>query len=183
VRRPGRRLTVRGLIAVVIFASAVSAVLVRLRAIAALRDQVLACKSAEAAYQSARLNLDAAEDAVIEYAKAIHTPDFDVASGEIALARSDLRRASDRLAWSDRMLKKGYVSQAQNTSERLSLERSTFAERQAKAKVFALLEYVKDQAVDDLKREVDRVWKVEQARKADLDHQEAVLKQMQGKAE
>jgi hypothetical protein len=53
---------------------------------------------------------------------------------ELALARAELKNAEDRLAWSDRMHQKGYVSKSQNTADRLTLQQRAFAVEQAEAR-------------------------------------------------
>jgi RNA polymerase sigma factor (sigma-70 family) len=76
---------------------------------------------------------------------------------EIALARAELKRAEDRLDWSDKMLAKGYVSVGQNNSDKLAVQRAKFALEKALAKK-ALEKYSGD--------ERDRA---PSARRADLD--------------
>jgi hypothetical protein len=53
---------------------------------------------------------------------------------EIALAKAELKRAQDRVTWSDRLHQKGYVSKAQNVADRLALQQKVFALAQAEAK-------------------------------------------------
>jgi hypothetical protein len=53
---------------------------------------------------------------------------------EIAVAQAELKRAQDRMVWSDRMLQKGYVSKAQNVVDRLTLQQKVVALEQARTK-------------------------------------------------
>jgi hypothetical protein len=67
--------------------------------------------------------------------------DLETARGEIALARSDLARAIDRLDWAERMLAKGFVTKAQVESERRNRKRAEFALEQAVGKREAVAEF------------------------------------------
>jgi CRISPR/Cas system type I-B associated protein Csh2 (Cas7 group RAMP superfamily) len=66
---------------------------------------------------------------------------------EIASAKSDLKRAEDRVVWASHMFEKKYVSKAQLISEKLALQRATFAYEQAKTKLNVLVKYTKDKTI------------------------------------
>jgi RNA polymerase sigma factor (sigma-70 family) len=57
--------------------------------------------------------------------------------GERAIARAELdrKRAEERLAWSNRMYEKGYISRAQNIEDKLALEQATRALERMRAEI------------------------------------------------
>ena len=66
--------------------------------------------------------------------QSIMVQEMETVLGEIALAEAELKRAQDRMVWSDRYLQKGYVSKAQNVADRLTLQQKVFELEQAKQK-------------------------------------------------
>jgi HlyD family secretion protein len=135
----------------------------------ALTNQEIATKGAEAAYQNAKLTREVAEIAVIEYVEGIFKQDMNTALGEIALAESERDRAVDRLAWSNRMLQKGYVSLAQNVADKVALQQKNFAFEQAQMKKKVLEDYSKEKTIKELKSEVEKARSDELAKEATWD--------------
>jgi multidrug resistance efflux pump len=131
-----------------------------------LTNQVIATKGSEAAYQNAKLTREVAEIAVREYEQGVFKQNLATAEGEIARAESDLKRSEDRLDWSDKMLKKGYISLDQNISEKLALKRAKFALEQAQTKKSVLEVFTKDKTIKELKSEVEKARSGELARQA-----------------
>jgi hypothetical protein len=68
---------------------------------------------------------------------------METVCGEIALAEAELKRAHDRIVWSDRMFRKGYVSKAQNTADRLTVQQKAFALEQAKTKQSVIAQWIR----------------------------------------
>jgi hypothetical protein len=64
--------------------------------------------------------------------------------GQIALAEADLETWKDRVAWSERMAKKGYMSEQQVNAERLQLRRAEMALDKARTELKRLLPNAKD---------------------------------------
>ncbi len=127
---------------------------------AALSDQLvtqrITTSGAEAAFLNAKLSREVAEIAVNEYLEGIYKQDKETIQGEIALAKSDRKRAEDRLQWSNRMLEKKYVSPGQVLSDRLTLDRAIFAEEQAQTKLNVLEKYSKNRTKKELESEVEK---------------------------
>src|SRR3954469_3775273 len=86
--------------------------------------QVSRTSRAESAYKQAVLTREVAEFAVKEYVGGVFKQEKATIEGQIALARSDLERAIDRVEWSDKHKKLGHVSTAQNIADHLSRDRS-----------------------------------------------------------
>jgi HlyD family secretion protein len=93
------------------------------------------------------------------------------AEGEIALAESDLKRAEDRMEWSNKMYEKEYLSTAQNIADRLSLQKARFALEQAQTKKAVLEKYTYDKSIKELESELKKAHSVEIARKADWERE------------
>jgi HlyD family secretion protein len=77
--------------------------------------------------------LQSAELALREYREGLFAQDIQEMQGRLALAESQMKRAADRLAWSERMAGKGYTSLMQVANDREVLLRSTAQWRQAQA--------------------------------------------------
>jgi len=139
---------------------------------AALRDQLnnqkITTQGAEAAYQQSKLTREVAEIAVKEYEEGIYTQEKATINGEIKLAESDLARAEDRVAWSNRMFEKGYVSKAQKVSEELNYQKAQFSLEQAQSKLRVLEEYTKAKTIKELKSDVEKARSDELAKEQTL---------------
>ena len=134
-----------------------------------LTNQVITTKGADAAYQNAKLTREVAEIGVIEYLEGIYKQDYATVEGEIKLAEADLRRAEDRLDWSTKMKEKGYVSEGQYISDKLTLQRAKFTLEQAQTKKNVLEKYTKEKTVKELKSEVEKARSDELAKQATWD--------------
>jgi len=121
-----------------------------------LNNQKISTQQAEASYKQVKLTREVAQVAVEEYVKGIFKQEKATADGEIALAKSDLTRAIDRLDWSTRMYDKGYVSLAQNIADKLALERAKFEKEQSETKLDVLLRFTRDKTVKELESDVEK---------------------------
>ena len=165
----------------------------RLRAKARWRAQQIVARKAEAAYHKARLDREIAEIRLLEYEETMRPQDLAVANGELALAESDLSRATDRLEWAQRMQNKGFVGQAQVVSEGLALKKAIFTLAQARAKKLAFLSFSKGATFKELKSEVEKTrsseratkatWDLEKSRESELERRADQVKGVPGKAE
>ena len=86
-----------------------------------MRQQIITVEQAKASYLQAQLNYDIALLAVREYRDGTVQETLKGMEGQIALARSDLSRATDHLSWTKRMKDKGYSSVATIVSEEHSV--------------------------------------------------------------
>jgi HlyD family secretion protein len=86
-------------------------------------NQEIAVEQARSNRLQAALALDVAKLALQAYREGDEVQVESSYMGQIALAKSDLSRQEDRVAWAERMVEKGYVSPAQLSSERLSLQK------------------------------------------------------------
>jgi HlyD family secretion protein len=83
-----------------------------------LRQQTITVEQAKASHLQARLNHEIALLALREYMEGTVQETVQGMEGSIALARSDLSRAEQRLAWTMHMNEKGYSSVAQIATDR-----------------------------------------------------------------
>ena len=81
------------------------------------RRQQIVAEEATAAHLQASLALEVARLALRSYREGEKGQVISEYKGEIALTKADLSRQEDRLAWSKRMLEKGYASAAQVASD------------------------------------------------------------------
>jgi beta-lactamase regulating signal transducer with metallopeptidase domain len=137
------------------------------------RAQQVISRKAEARYQSARLEREIAEIAVVEYEEGIYKQDLLTVQGEIKLAESNLSRSEDRLDWARRMHKKGYVSKTTVVSEEQTLKKARFALEQAQSKKKVLVDYTRGKTVKELKSAVEKARSDELAKKEAWDREKA----------
>jgi HlyD family secretion protein len=163
MKLPRVRFTIRRIMAAVLLSSLVLALVVSIQQ----RDRRLAIARARAAYLNAQLTRQVAEIALVEYQEGIYKQDKGTLQGEIALAESDRKRAEDRLEWSRKMHARGFVSQAQFTSDKLSVDRAAFSTEQAKTKLDVLEKYTFNKTIKELQSEVEKARAAELARWAD----------------
>jgi hypothetical protein len=98
LRRP--RYTILSLMILVLVVGSILAIFVAYRDRQRRRAlQQLVVAAAQANYLNAQLTRQVAEIAVVEYTEGILKPDLATLDGEIALAKSDLTRAQERLEW------------------------------------------------------------------------------------
>jgi HlyD family secretion protein len=90
-----------------------------------VRRQKIAVKQATADQQQAALTLEVAQIELRAFREGEMVQAEQQFRGLIALARSSLTRQADRLAWTQRMLTKGYASPRQVATEELAEQRMT----------------------------------------------------------
>jgi HlyD family secretion protein len=104
--------------------------------------------------------LQSAELALREYSEGLFHQDIKGMEGSIALAESEVKRASDRLAWSERMVGKGYASLAQVANDRVVLLRATNQLREARTQLELYRRYTAPKMILSLKAEVIKARKM-----------------------
>ncbi len=95
-----------------------------------LRLQKITVERAAADKVQAELDLDIAKLAVREFEEGTMRETIEDFEGTILLSRSDLERASDRLAWCRRMYQKGYIAAGMLSSEKYRNAQLSVALRQ-----------------------------------------------------
>jgi RND family efflux transporter MFP subunit len=140
---------------------------------AALRDnltnQEIATKRAEADYEQAKKTREVAEIAVKEYVQGIFPQDEQSAEGQIKLAESELVKAKDKLDWSTKMEKIGYVTKTQLFADKLAREKAEFTLKESKTKLDVLRNFTKEKQVKDLQAAVEKAKSDELAKQQTYD--------------
>jgi len=146
-----------------------------------LTNQRITTEGAASSYKNAQLTREVAEIAVSEYREGTYKLETETALGEIALAQSELKRAEDRLDWSDKMLVKKYISTAANIADRLSLQKSKFGLEQSQSKLKVLKDFTYSKTIKELESEVKKTrsdelakqatWELEKSKEAKLEKQ------------
>jgi HlyD family secretion protein len=111
------------------------------------------------------LALQAAETALKEYRDGLLPQDILGMKGRIALAESDVKTTSDRLAWSERMAAKGYASRAQVANDRQAVLSATHKLKVAQMELDTYRSFNSSKALVSLQAEVEmaRKWAIHEA--------------------
>jgi HlyD family secretion protein len=111
------------------------------------------------------LALQSAEIALTEYRDGLLPQDVMGMRGRIALAESEVKTASDRLAWSERMAAKGYASRAQVANDRQALLSATLRLEQAQMELDTYRRYNSTKTLVALRADVEkaRKWAIHEA--------------------
>jgi HlyD family secretion protein len=91
------------------------------------RQQTITVEQAKASHLQGQLNHEIAQLAVRQFREGTVQETIKGMEGAIALADSDLSRATQRLDWTKRMNDKGYASFAQSMSDKDTVSRMDFA--------------------------------------------------------
>jgi HlyD family secretion protein len=91
-----------------------------------VRQQEIKVQEAQSMHRRAELDLGTAQAALREYRDGTIAQLRQSYQGQIALARADVQRQKDRIAWSRNMQKIGYVSTSQLRNEQITLQRTEF---------------------------------------------------------
>ena len=112
-----------------------------------------------------RAALQSAEIALKEYRDGLLAHDIVGMQGRIALAESELKAASDRLAWSERMAAKGYASQRQVLNDRQAVLSVTIRLEQARMELDTYRRYNASRTLVSLQADVEkaRAWFIHEA--------------------
>lgn len=134
-----------------------------------LKNQKITTAQAEASFLQAQLTRQVAETAVVEYEQGTFKQTYETNQGNIAMAQAELKRAEDRFEWTAKMREKGYVSEAQKTSDKFNLDKAKFSLEQAQTAMSVLEKYTKDKTLKELRAEVEKAKSDELAKKATLE--------------
>src|SRR5437762_1221714 len=88
------------------------------------RQQRIKVEAAETDRDRAQLDLEVAEITLREFRDGTRNQSMEQYDGQITLAKADIQRQSDRLAWSRRMAAQGYLPRGRVVDEEIGLQRS-----------------------------------------------------------
>ena len=92
----------------------------------------------------------AAHPLVKEYVEGAFKEDLQSVQGEIALAKAELTRAEDRLAWSTKMKEKGRITDSARLADELNRKRAKFDLERAQTKKDVLEKYTKEKTIKEI---------------------------------
>jgi hypothetical protein len=168
------RYTILSLMIVVLIAGLVLAIFVAFRERQRRRAQLQAMiASAQANYLNAQLTRQAAEIAVVEYTEGILKADLETLDGEIALAKTDLMRAQERLAAAKRRHEQDKASESSLAESEKDARRAKLRLQHAEEKKTNLVTETKERTLKDLNDEVKAAKANEAAGKAEYDQARA----------
>ena len=121
-----------------------------------VRTQQIKTEQARAALEQARLSFNVAELAVGEYREGIVQQNVQAMEGQIALAKSDMERATDRLRWTANMLGKGYVPVAQRSSAERNLAQAQLTLKTNRWDLQNFNKYSNPRTLKELESEVEK---------------------------
>ena len=121
-----------------------------------VRTQTMKTDQAQAALDQAQLSFDVAELAVQEYQKGLFQQNIQLMEGQIALAESDVERATDRLRWTADMLVKGYVPVAQRALAERTLAQSQLKLMTGRTDLDNFRKYGNPRTLMELQSEVEK---------------------------
>ncbi len=172
------RYTILSLMIAVLVAGLVLAIFVafreRQRRRAALQ---IAIASAQADYLNARLTREVAEIAVTEYTEGILKPDLETVEGEIALAKTDLTRAQERLAATkhESESEKGAAPASSMVEREEEARKANLRLQRAQERKTRLVTVTKERTLKELNFEVKSAKATEAARKAEYERLKASM--------
>lgn len=83
-----------------------------------VRQQAVKLEQARNDFMKAQLDVKAAEIALVEYRDGLLPESVQRLDSTVVMAQSEIKRQTDRLAWAEKMLKKGYIAGGQMIAER-----------------------------------------------------------------
>ncbi|MDB5350710.1 MAG: macA 6 [Planctomycetota bacterium] len=110
----------------------------------------IAVERAKAALGKAELASNFANIAIEEYRRGTIPQDLQTVTGEIKLAESEVARAKDRVAWSEKMTKRGSISESQLVEDRMSAQKSEIVLVNANTKLKVLQQYTFEKQITHL---------------------------------
>jgi multidrug efflux pump subunit AcrA (membrane-fusion protein) len=130
--------------------------------------------------QTAKIAVDLAAIDLEKYLKGDYLQSVKDIQGRLLISESDLEMYKDRAAWSQRMVKKGFLTSSQSQADQSRLQSGQIARDKVVEELRVLEEYTKRRTVTDLenkveeaKRALDRTEKQANAKEktADIDRQ------------
>ena len=161
-------------------------------------QQLIVVQNAEAAYISARENLEVAKNQVAsdiaqaeldckfakldqnKYLEGEYPQELQRAESDITIAREELQRAADKLDWSKRLAQEGYITRMELQADELAAKRVELDLNLAEGSLQLLKQYTYKRQVEQLKSDIEQTaMALERTKKkasADIIQTEATLK-------
>jgi multidrug efflux pump subunit AcrA (membrane-fusion protein) len=122
----------------------------------ALTNQEIATRQAETTFRNAVKTREIAEISVHEYEDGTYPQAEQAALNALGSAESQLKMSRDKVEWSDRMLGIGFVTESQNRSDHLNLQRDELNLDNARTRLQVLREYTRPKQITSLRAAIDQ---------------------------
>ncbi len=119
-----------------------------------VRTQTIKVGEERAEVRAAELDLESAKLALAEFVEGTRVDRREDFLGRLALAKSDERRQADRLAWSERMARLGYIPLSKLEDEKLRLMRARFSIEQLQGQYDNFLKFTDPLTTEQLQTRV-----------------------------
>jgi len=116
--------------------------------------QMIACSTSEAALIQAQNDWETAQKAREEYEFGKYILDEETCKSDIAQAKENYRRAEDYLDYSQKLAKKGYVTDMQLQADKFGFEKAKSDLASAETKARVLKEYTKSKMIRQLDADI-----------------------------
>jgi len=119
------------------------------------RLEEIQVNQSQALWQQAKLTAETAKIALREYQEGLIKQTTQEFRGRIALGRSDTQRQADRVAWSELMEAKGYLSRSQLLTERQALSKAQHELRKAEGEFDLFRRFEIPREIQTLKGQIE----------------------------
>jgi RND family efflux transporter MFP subunit len=119
-----------------------------------LTDQVIATQAAEADFLNASKTREVALIALEEFTFGTDPQNVQAAEDAVLVAQTNLSQATSRFEWSTHLVAKGYVTPAQNASDRDSKTHCEITLEQARTKLRVLKGYTRQKTLTSLQADI-----------------------------
>ena len=144
-----------------------------------LTDQVITVRQAEANLDNAVKTREVAEFALREYLGGTYPQAMEDAQIALKLAESNLAQAVERLDWSSKMARIGYVPRTQNLADQDLKENCEIALRNARTQIRIVSTYTRDRTIAQLKADIEMARADEMARRPTLGLEQTKQKKLE----
>jgi HlyD family secretion protein len=159
--------------------------------IRARENLAVARNQAESSISKAELDYQFAQEDVIQYTQGLLPQERMEATTNITLAEEELNRATEKLAWSERLFQEKYISETEYEADRLACSRAELSHKLAIASLQLLNDYTSKRKLAELESNVEQMrMALDRAKlqanadivqaEADLKAKESDLRQQQG---
>ncbi|MFV1964212.1 MAG: HlyD family efflux transporter periplasmic adaptor subunit [Pirellulaceae bacterium] len=148
-----------------------------------ISQQKITFEKARSASIQASKDYEVAQIAVEEYLEGTFKKELQDADAQITIALENLRTAQNTLGYTQRMFRKGYVSQLELEGQQFAVQRAQLELDSANTAKEVLEKFSKVKTLKDLKSQVETAQARMQAEKAAFDLEESRLKRLQDQLE
>ncbi len=144
-----------------------------------VRQQQLKVQTSTTDRDRAGLDLDAAKAGLVELRDGLRVQKIEEYQGKIAAFQAELDRARDRLAWSERMLDRKYVTAASVAADRQNLVRCQLNVKEFRSALKSYMAYEADTAIRKMEFRIQGLESQKKYQDQRLDRQQFQLRHFQ----